>query len=107
MLFHRTKFALMENLPLPLGVTPPSSSKSSSSHADVVLGGAADGFSGLVQGMNYYTDTMGRLVKGDSYKGRESSADYYYVTDSSTNTIVAQDGKVGFASATDTLFVHT
>lgn len=106
-LYCRTKFALMESLPLPLGVTPPSGSNSGSSKADVVLGGGVDGWSGLSQGVNYYADTMGQLVKGDSYKGREAGQEFSYVVDAASDKIVAQDGRVGYAAAADTLFVHT
>ncbi len=97
----------MEVLPLPLGVTPPSTATATTSHVDVVLGGATDGWTGLSQGTNYYADTMGRLVKGDSYKGRESTAEFAYVVDSATGTIVTAEGKIGFAASSDAMFVHT
>jgi hypothetical protein len=50
---------------------------------------------------------MGSLVEGDAYFGRQSSEAFSYIYDTKSDTIVAQDGKVGFASAKDTLLVRT
>lgn len=99
---------MMNILPLPIGLTPPTAS--SSGVVDVALGGTVSGFSSLVQGYPYYADTMGHLIKGNAYYGRSSSSssdEFEYVTDDATNTIVTVDSKIGVAAGKDTMFVHT
>lgn len=96
----------MEALPLPLGVISPSASTTSGSQADVTLGAAVPGFSNLEQGKLYYCDTMGNLVKGAAYYGREEDAEFAYVVSDADGTLVSAEGKVGFAASQTTLFVR-
>jgi hypothetical protein len=98
---------MMEVHPAPLGVTS-SASTTSSASLNVVLSGTVSGWdSSLSLGVVYYGNSMGSLIEGDAYYGRQTSEDFSYIYDSKTDTIVAQDGQVGFASAKDTLFVRT
>lgn len=99
---------LMEVKPAPLGVTPPSSSSSGTTtgKADVCFSGTLSGWSELAQGFTYYTDTMGHVIKGDSYYGRDSSTQWGYMYDSASETYVTVDGKIGFAPTTNSMFVH-
>ena len=98
---------MMNILPLPVGVTPPSGSTSSGA-VDVAMGGSVSGFTSLDQGYSYYADTMGRLVQGDTYYGRDdSSEDFAYVTDDAANKIVTVDSKIGFAADANTMFIRT
>ena len=88
-----------------------------SAAVDVCVAGSLAGWTtgssnsgALNTGYVYYTNTMGTVIQGNSYYGRDvsgaSSTEYYYYYDATSNTILTLDSKIGFATATDTLFVQ-
>lgn len=96
---------MMEVLPKQLGMVSTTSSSTASSTEVVLAGTVSFEQGGLSTGRVYYSNTKGELIASDSYWGRESAAQFYYYTDASTDTIVAQDAKVGFASTTTAIVV--
>lgn len=84
--------------------------------AEVVLSGTVDVAAStavLTPGMSYYCTSMGTVVSGNTYYGREGSSvsgsgegsAYYYIDDVVSNTIVTLDSRIGVATASNTLLL--
>ena len=93
-----TEFSLLESLPSPFGV---------STGGSIVVSGTVSGFSGLVTGKAYYTNTMGQLVSGGVYYGSAATAwsSPIYVTSPDGKMLISSDSLVGVAIATDTILI--
>ncbi len=65
-------------------------------HVFMVYGVFSSRFFVLFVGMTYYTNTLGDILSGGAFFGRDTA---FYAEDSATNTIVTLEGKVGVATA--------
>lgn len=98
-------FGILERKPLPIGVSGPNDR--------VAVSGSIENLSGLTPGKYYYTNTEGNLIAGNDYAGRSSSgtsspdgSSLYYVTDSTNDALVMNDGLVGLALQNDQLYLQ-
>jgi hypothetical protein len=99
----------MEILPTPLGLAV--SSGSMGKNVDVTIFGTAEGLDSELQtGMVYYGNTVGDLISG-AYYGRDktttSTSAYYYLYDAATDTILTSSSRIGVATSTDALMIHS
>ena len=109
-----TDFSVMEIKPRPIGVVTADVVSSSASLASgaVAVSGTVNGFSNLVVGKMYYTNTAGQLVADGNFYGRDgltSNAaidEFHYVFDAANNVIVTVDSQIGVAVSSDTIVLR-
>ena len=94
----------MDILPAPVGLVY--SSTDSQKKGDVIFSGTMSGYSNLVTGAMYYTNTLGEILGGDLYYGSPTGVyDSYYEHSSSNTLLDASTSLVGIAISPDTLLL--